>query len=80
MSNDADEPVDFEASLGELEALVGKMESGQLSLEQSLAAFERGVLLSRRCQAALQSAAMRVKALTQEGNEVDLSAADADAK
>ena len=80
MSNDADEPVDFEASLGELEALVGKMESGQLSLEQSLAAFERGVLLSRRCQAALQSAAMRIKALTQEGNEADLSAADADAK
>lgn len=80
MSNDADEPVDFEASLGELEALVGKMESGQLSLEQSLAAFERGVLLSRRCQTALQSAAMRIKALTQEGNEVDLSASDADAK
>lgn len=73
MSDDADQPVDFEASLGELEALVGKMESGELSLEQSLAAFERGVLLSRRCQAALQSAAMRVKALTQEGNEVDLS-------
>lgn len=69
----ADQPVDFEASLAELEGLVAKMESGDLTLEQSLAAFERGVHLTRVCQASLRSAELRIKALTQEGEEVDLS-------
>ena len=68
-----DEAVDFEAALGELEALVTKMESGTLSLEDSLAAFERGVKLTRQCQSALRSAELRVKALTQEGDEEDLT-------
>lgn len=68
----ADEPVDFEASLAELEGLVAKMEAGDLTLEQSLAAFERGVHLTRVCQASLRSAELRIKALTQEGEEVDL--------
>lgn len=70
---DADQSVDFEASLAELEGLVAKMESGDLTLEQSLAAFERGVHLTRVCQASLRSAELRIKALTQEGEEVDLS-------
>ena len=68
-----DEPVDFEKALAELEELVSKMEDGTLSLEESLAAFERGVKLSRACQSALRNAELRVKALTQEGEEVDLS-------
>ena len=71
---DADtEPIDFEAALAELEALVTKMEAGSLSLEESLAAFERGIKLTRDCQAALRSAELRIKALTQEGDELDLS-------
>ncbi len=70
---DTDEPVDFEKALAELEELVSKMEDGTLSLEESLAAFERGVKLSRACQSALRNAELRVKALTQEGEEVDLS-------
>ena len=78
MSTDADETINFETSLRKLEALVGKMESGELSLEESLSAFEHGVALSRRCQAALQAAELRVKALTQEGEEVDLSASSGD--
>ena len=68
------EPIDFEAALAELEALVAKMESGSLSLEQSLDAFERGIKLTRDCQNALRSAELRIKALTQEGDELDLSA------
>lgn len=68
----ADEPVDFEASLAELEGLVAKMEAGDLTLEQSLAAFERGVHLTRVCQASLRSAELRIKALTQQGEEIDL--------
>ncbi|MYA18539.1 MAG: exodeoxyribonuclease VII small subunit, partial [Gammaproteobacteria bacterium] len=53
------EPIDFEAALAELEELVGKMEAGSLSLEESLAAFERGIKLTRECQSALRSAEMR---------------------
>lgn len=68
-------PVDFEGALAELEELVAKMEGGSLSLEDSLAAFERGIKLTRECQAALRSAELRIKALTQEGDELDLSAA-----
>lgn len=75
---DADEPVDFEASLAELEALVAKMEAGDLTLEQSLAAFERGVHLTRVCQASLRSAELRIKALTQEGEEIDLGSGPQD--
>ena len=59
----------FEAALNELEALVHKMESGELSLEDSLAAFERGVKLTRHCQAALKSAELKVKVLTE--NDTD---------
>ena len=69
-----DAPVDFEGALAELEELVAKMEGGSLSLEESLAAFERGIKLTRECQAALRSAELRIKALTQEGDELDLSA------
>ena len=67
------QPIDFEASLAELEALVAKMEDGSLSLEESLAAFERGVALTRACQTALHAAELRIKALTQDGDEVQLS-------
>lgn len=75
-SRDADGPIDFEAALAELEGLVARMEGGSLSLEESLAAFERGIKLTRGCQAALRSAELRIKALTQEGDELDLSATD----
>ena len=69
-----DTNIDFEAALAELEELVGKMEAGSLSLEDSLAAFERGVRLTRECQLALRSAELRIKALTQDGDELDLAA------
>lgn len=69
----SDEPIDFEAALAELEELVSRMESGTLSLEASLEAFERGIKLTRDCQAALRQAELRVKALTQDGDEVDLA-------
>ena len=68
--------VDFEASLAELEALVGKMETGELSLEDSLEAFERGVALTRRCQAALEKAELRIKALMPDGSERPIDALD----
>ncbi|HRO63613.1 exodeoxyribonuclease VII small subunit [Thermomonas sp.] len=54
---------DFEASMQALEELVAKMEAGGMSLEDSLAAYERGVGLYRRCQSALEQAELRVRAL-----------------
>jgi exodeoxyribonuclease VII small subunit len=58
----------FEASLDALEQLVEKMEHGELSLEESLAAYERGVGLYRRCQQALEQAELRVKLLSDPDN------------
>lgn len=57
--------VDFEKSLGELEALVDAMEGGELSLEDALKSFEKGVKLTRECQQALDSAEQKVTLLTQ---------------
>ena len=72
------ESLDFEAALAELEALVQRMETGSLSLEDSLAAFERGVQLTRQCQTALQQAELRVRALMRDGSESPLPLGDED--
>ena len=61
----------FEQSLDELEQLVGKMEHGEMSLEESLAAYERGVGLYRRCQSALEQAELRVRLLSDPANPGD---------
>ena len=54
---------DFERSLNELEQLVTGMEAGELSLDQSLTAFERGIALYRHCQQSLDQAELRVRTL-----------------
>jgi len=54
---------EFERSLDELEQLVAKLEHGDLSLDDSLKAFERGVALYRNCQSALDQAELKVKLL-----------------
>jgi len=56
----------FEDSLSELEELVGKLESGDLSLDQSLAHFKRGVELTRHCQSILDDAQQTVEVLSQD--------------
>lgn len=53
----------FEQSLNELEQLVAKMEDGELSLDESLRSFERGIALYRSCQSALEQAQARVSQL-----------------
>ena len=55
---------DFETSMQALEDLVGKMEAGDMTLEESLAAYERGVGLYRHCQSALEQAELRVRLLS----------------
>ena len=66
--------IDFEKSLQQLEEIVSKMEQGQLSLEQSLDAFERGVKLTRTCQETLKNADQRVSQLMKQGDEFELVA------
>ena len=57
--------LNFEKSLADLQALVERLEKGDLSLEESLAAFEQGVRLTRDCQAALTQAEQKVRLLTE---------------
>ncbi len=55
--------MDFEKKLKRLEEIVGKMEDGELSLDDSMKLFEEGVKLSRDCQAQLSQAEQKVKVL-----------------
>ncbi|MGD9906387.1 MAG: exodeoxyribonuclease VII small subunit [Vicinamibacterales bacterium] len=58
---------DFEAAIAELEAVVRKLEDGDLALETSLALYERGVQLSRYCHARLDEADRRIDVLNERG-------------
>ncbi|WP_419812620.1 exodeoxyribonuclease VII small subunit [Bacterioplanoides sp.] len=60
---------EFEHALGQLEQLVLQMESGELSLQDSLQAFEQGVRLTRQCQQALSAAEQRVQILMEQNGQ-----------
>lgn len=60
---------DFEHALAELEALVGRLEKGELTLDESLKQFKRGVELTRRCQAILDQAQQVVEQLSNPDDE-----------
>lgn len=62
----------FEQALAELESLVETMEQGDLSLEQSLKSFERGVLLTRACQQALAEAEQKIQILSENTPDAEL--------
>ncbi len=59
---------DFEAAIAELETIVKKLEDGELTLEQSLDLYERGVRLSRYCHGRLEEAERRVELLGEKGD------------
>ena len=59
----------LDESLQELEALVATMESGELSLDEAMRQFERGIELTRRCQKALTEAEQKVDILMQKSGE-----------
>ena len=59
---------DFETAITELEIVVKKLEEGEMSLEQSLALYERGVQLSRFCHARLEEAERRIEILGERGD------------
>jgi exodeoxyribonuclease VII small subunit len=73
---------DFEAAIAELEAIVRKLEDGDLPLEQSLGLYERGVQLSRFCHVRLEEAERRIEILGDRGDlkpaPASLTADDAD--
>ncbi|MFY9333322.1 MAG: exodeoxyribonuclease VII small subunit [Porticoccaceae bacterium] len=62
--------VDFEQQLASLEALVESLESGELSLEDSLKSFETGIKVARECQQALKAAEQKVEILMRQGDEL----------
>ena len=64
--------INFEKTFAELEELVKKMEGGDLSLEESLKYFERGMLLTKNCQQALNKAEQKVRILLEKNNKNNL--------
>jgi exodeoxyribonuclease VII small subunit len=73
---DSDQHPTFESAMAELEQLVEKMEDGELSLDESLKAFERGVVLTRLCQNELKNAELKVQQLNNDGGLEELEIAD----
>lgn len=62
--------MNFETSLNELEGIIEKMESGQLSLEASFSCFEQGIQIARRCQQALKEVEQKVQLLMEQNGEL----------
>jgi exodeoxyribonuclease VII small subunit len=71
LARDSKSP-DFEQALAELEKLVGRLEHGDLPLDEALKAFERGVALTRQCQASLQAAQQKVEILLKRGAKSEI--------
>ncbi|HKJ22436.1 MAG TPA: exodeoxyribonuclease VII small subunit [Gammaproteobacteria bacterium] len=67
---------DFETALNELESLVEQMEQGQMGLDESLKAFERGIVLTRTCQQALKEAEQKVQVLIEKDGKTELQPLD----
>ncbi|MCG8379562.1 MAG: exodeoxyribonuclease VII small subunit [Proteobacteria bacterium] len=70
--------INFEKTLAELESLVETMEQGDLSLEESLKYFERGIELTKSCQKALTEAEQKVKILIEKQGNSQLGDFDSD--
>jgi exodeoxyribonuclease VII small subunit len=77
MSETTEFPRSFEAALAELEGLVGRMETGELPLQESLAVYKRGAELLAYCQTALKDAEQQVQVM-EKGLLQPFTADDAD--
>jgi exodeoxyribonuclease VII small subunit len=67
----SDTPVDemsFEAAMAELESVLGKLERGDVALDESITLYERGALLKARCETKLKEAEEKVAAITLDGD------------
>lgn len=74
MSDTPVNEMNFEAAMTELEAVLGKLERGDVALDESIALYERGALLKARCEAKLKEAEEKVAAITldADGNPAGL--------
>ncbi len=70
--------IDFEKTFTELEQLVNQMEKGDLSLEESLQCFEKGMNLTKDCQQALSEAEQKVKILLEKNKKNSLEIFESD--
>jgi exodeoxyribonuclease VII small subunit len=66
----AKKTLNFEKTLSDLESIVEDMEQGNLSLEESLKRFEKGIALTADCQQALQNAELKVSALVEKNSKL----------
>ncbi len=73
MATNKNKNLDLEKSMAELEKIVSELESGDLSLDKSLRQFEKGVRISRECQAVLNEAEQKVQ-LLMDGEAQDVTA------
>jgi exodeoxyribonuclease VII small subunit len=71
VKSSASKPASFESAVAELETIVQDMENGQLPLDQALAAYQRGTLLLRQCQAQLTKAEQTIRILETEHTPED---------
>ena len=71
MSGD-NKPIDFEKALAELESLVARLERGDVPLDEAMRTFERGVALTRHCQACLQAAQQKVEILLRRSGQPEV--------
>jgi exodeoxyribonuclease VII small subunit len=78
MSRKKPENLSFEEALNELETLVEHLENGDISLDDSLKSFERGVALTRNCQRALSEAEQKVSILTEKTLDAEPQPFDTD--
>ena len=63
----------FEEAMKELESTVANLETGDLTLEQSLRLFERGQLLAKFCNLQLETAVLKVEKITAEGEIIEIA-------
>ena len=77
MPRKKDQAFDFEGALKEMEALVERLEEGDIGLEESLRQFERGVELTRACQKALADAEQKVNKLIEKNGNVEFESFEA---
>ena len=79
MSKKTEAGPDFEKTLAELEKLVASLEEGNLSLDESLSGFKKGIELTRQCQSVLDNAQQTVEQLTNTEDQESLTPFEPDA-
>jgi exodeoxyribonuclease VII small subunit len=72
LSPQTSDPKRFESSMSELEQIVSRLEKGELSLDDAMQAFEKGVKLTRQCQQILDDAELKIQQLNSKNEEENL--------